>query len=132
AGAFLGDDGALARHLARIGLPDLVAVDENRAARGLEHTIDRAQQGGLAAAIGADQPDELARLDAQADVLNDRHAIDGPAYVLCRNEAHALPTPLRRVVASSQMKNGPPRSEVMTPTGSSDGAMIMRAPTSTQ
>ncbi len=48
----------------RLGLGDLAAV-------GGEFAGQQFEQGGLAGAVGADQPDPVAALDAEREILDD-------------------------------------------------------------
>ena len=71
-GEALVDDLVL-RDVADVGAArrDRLAVDRHVARRGLRHAGERLQQRALARAALADDPDELARLDAEADVGED-------------------------------------------------------------
>jgi hypothetical protein len=60
------------QHAAR--LRDDLAVGADAPAVGLEESRDHAKRGGLAAARGTEQADELARLDRQVDAVDRRHA----------------------------------------------------------
>src|SRR5262249_7600856 len=86
-----------------------------------EGAVHAAQQGGLAAAVGADDADRLAGADDQV----------GGAQPLCVAEGFqaefghgAAPSGRRRI---SQRKKGPPMRAVRTPTGMSWGAATVRA-----
>jgi len=46
---------------------DLVAVEDDAPARRRQEPRDRAQRGGLARAVGADQADQLARRDGEVE-----------------------------------------------------------------
>ncbi len=71
---FLQHHGHALRTPARRALPQRLAVQFDLAtARPLE-AIGAAQQAGLAAAVGADQPQQLAIADVQVDALEQRHA----------------------------------------------------------
>src|SRR5262249_40947593 len=83
-------------------------------------------EGGLASAVRADHPDDLARLDGDAHVLDDDAPTVAGAHAVGdepRHQASASRSWRRR----SATKTGPRRSAVPTPTGSSVGAATVRA-----
>ncbi len=55
-------------------------VEDHAAAVGRDLAQDDAQQRGLAAAVGADQPDALARIDGEGDVLEQQRFCAGKAF----------------------------------------------------
>jgi hypothetical protein len=62
------------------------------AARGLQQTQHQAQQGGLAGAVGADDAEEVARLDGEVDAVEHRHLSVGEADVVDLDEGpHVSP-----------------------------------------
>src|SRR5690606_33337213 len=82
----VGDDGQVAErpgvlegagdagvdHIPGLGAGQVLAVEADRAAVGLDQLGDQPQQGGLAGAVGADHADHLIAADLKADVV-DRH-----------------------------------------------------------
>src|SRR3546814_6555269 len=75
------------RHLARRQRGERSAVEEHAARRRAANAGEQLQQGRLAGAVGADQPESLARKHREAHPRNDGQPADRPADVLCR-EAH--------------------------------------------
>ena len=57
------------RNLAVLDLHEVLAGDQNAAARGLDVAVERRQQRGLTRAGVTDQKDELARIDLDVDVV---------------------------------------------------------------
>ena len=112
-----------AREVASSGRPSR----RHAPARGAHHAGEEPDERRLAAAVRADDADELARRDREAHVraaTGARAVVEGEALRRDgRRHASARPRLRRR----SQMKNGPPRSAVTTPTGSSAGASAVRA-----
>ena len=56
-------------------LGDILAVDVHAAAGGIEQSGDDPQQGRLARTAGAQQREELARLDVQVGIVERGHAV---------------------------------------------------------
>ncbi|MCY1418654.1 hypothetical protein D9M71_342180 [compost metagenome] len=50
---------------------DILLVDAYHALVGADQTDDHVETGGLAGAVGAEQADDLAAVDAHADVADD-------------------------------------------------------------
>ncbi len=61
--------------LHRVGAGDVVAVDEDLSAGRVDHSVDHAQDGGLAAAGRPDEDDELARRDDQAEIVDSKRSV---------------------------------------------------------
>jgi hypothetical protein len=102
------------------------AVDRHPAALRRDQAEDGLEQGGLAAAIGAEQADDLARAYAEAGLAPDRLAGVAEGQVVDL-EGHRQPS---RPRARSHRKNGAPRKAVRMPSGTSVTAMV-RASVST-
>ena len=58
-------------------LGDVLAVEIDEAAVGLHEPHDRIEAGRLAGAVRAQQPDDLASVDLEADVMEDRALVIG-------------------------------------------------------
>jgi hypothetical protein len=69
---FLRDDGDLVPQVARGNLAQIHAADFDRAACGVVKTQEQVGERGFAGAAGADERDELAGLDGEVDVVQDR------------------------------------------------------------
>ncbi|MNC67775.1 hypothetical protein D3C75_1183070 [compost metagenome] len=70
---------------------DVFPIDGNAAAVGLEETCDQIQQGGLAAAAGAQNTDKFIGLHRKADLLKHLPSSVSLFHVL-NSQAHA-PSP---------------------------------------
>jgi hypothetical protein len=62
----------------RVGLPDVLAVEQDPAAGRLDHPVDHAQRCGLAAARWAHEHRDPAGGDVQVEVAQHRGAIREP------------------------------------------------------
>ena len=69
---------------------DVAAVDADGAGGGVLEPGDQAQQGGLAAAGGADEDDELAVLDVEIELRDDRRRPEGLADLVECYVAHRV------------------------------------------
>src|SRR6185503_5605916 len=92
----------------------------------LEDARQQTDERRLTAAVRADHADDLAGGDREA------HAVEhGSAPVVVteplRRDRRRHASACTRLRRRSQMKNGPPRRAVTTPTGSSAGASAVRA-----
>src|SRR5579883_1841162 len=129
-----GEEGGMRlRHVAddaRDALPrpgrDVLAIEPHRAFEGRQQAQQRLHQGGLAAAVGAEEAQHLARSYLDADAAPDRLAMIAEAEIVGA-ERHCQP---RRAVARSQRKKGAPMKAVRMPIGTSIAAMV-RASVST-
>ena len=92
-----------------------------RPADGAQGAVDAAEQGGLAAAVRAEQADELAGADLEVGVLDDEAPVDA--------QAHAVDPQGHPRLRSSQRKNGTPKTAVTMLRASSCGAAMVRAAT---
>src|SRR5690606_33660701 len=150
----LRDERHAARELEAPEALEIAPVEEHASRRGRELAREEAQQRALARAVGPDEPDHLPRLDPQRDAVEGRGTVpvgrrvaggdvDGlerpaarvrrasrrgrrdPALLAAR-PAHARPEGCRARL-SSPRKNGPPVTAVTMPTGTSTGAIAVRA-----
>ena len=55
-------------------LGDVDAVEHYAAGVGIDHAAGHAEAGRLAGAVGAEQPDDLARIDLEIDAIDDATA----------------------------------------------------------
>ncbi|GAA4622320.1 hypothetical protein GCM10023113_02820 [Cellulomonas oligotrophica] len=81
----LGQPGVLRRGAeagARRGVAGVAAEEPDDAAVGAAQPRQQGEQGGLAGAVGAEQPDDLAGVDAQADVVERDDVPEPPGGVL--------------------------------------------------
>ena len=105
---------------------EVLAIDRHPPALRREQAEDGLEQGGLAAAVWAEQADDLALAQAEAGIAPDRLAAIAEGQILDL-EAHRQPS---RPRARSHRKNGAPRKAVRMPSGTSVTAMV-RASVST-
>src|SRR3989441_14075 len=68
---------------------DVLAPEAHVAVRGAQHACDAVEEGGLARPVGADDAEQLARLDAQADPAQRGEAEEMLGEVLDLEERHA-------------------------------------------
>ena len=113
-GAVLRHVGALLRDLAGAEGGGGRAVQQHLAAHDLADAGGGAQQRALAAAVGPGDCQHLARAEAEADAV--QHLPPAVAGAQGTKLYHTMRPFL--CFSSSQMKNGPPMSESMMPTGS--------------
>ena len=105
-------DDELLRHVADGGLVLAVhrlAVDEHPAARRLEQAEDDPEQGGLARAVRADDPGELALAERERHVAEHLAAAEADADVVEREQVRS-----RRRAAATQPTAALPRSSSWT------------------
>ena len=98
-----------------------VPSSSDRARPRLEQPGQAAQQGGLAAGVGADDRGHLAVEQRDVEVADDRRAVVAEGQPLGAQSAHP-PPPCRLVVMSSQSRYGAPTAPVTTPVGSGVGS----------
>lgn len=125
-GVRLRDVSHTARDRAAAELLERLAVEPDAAALGREQAEQGLEQGGLAAAVGAEQADHLPGLEEEVGIAADRLAGIAEGEV-ARLEAHAQPC---RPRASSQRNTGAPTNAVRMPIGVSTAARV-RASVST-
>src|SRR3546814_20097345 len=73
----------LASQAGRALLPDVLAVEQDRARGGFDQPVDHLQRGGLAAARGADERDDLPCRDGQRERLDCRDLLARVALAHC-------------------------------------------------
>src|SRR4029077_17150981 len=99
---------------------EVLAVDAHVARARRQQSQQRLHQGGLAAAVWAEQAPHFAGAAVDGDA-----PADGPAGIaetqLLGAEAHCQP---RRAVANSHRKNGAPMNAVKMPIGTSITATV--------
>ena len=86
------------------------AVRRHRSRRAADPG-QRVKQAGLAAAVGADQADQLARRDVQRDIVQPIRQRQGARRVEHQSRSR------QRICATSQRKKGAPSKAVTTPIG---------------
>ena len=91
-GSLLGNHGRSLRRLSGRQAPHVVVVQVHDAHRRTDSPIDRAQDGRLAAPIGADEPEHLSRLRDDMDVFDDGRAVDSDLNPF-QMHAHQATTP---------------------------------------
>src|SRR5690606_23267113 len=74
---------------AGLGRGDDLVADRDRAAGGREESGHHPQRGGLAAARGAEQRDQLAFLDRQVQVVDGHIVVEGAGNIAKHELAHA-------------------------------------------
>src|SRR5262249_4980067 len=94
--------------------------DCHLAGTGRENAEQGLEQCGLAAAVRAEQRQDLAPLQLDAEVATD-HTIAVADGEIAAGKAHDQ---VRCMPASSQMKNGVPRMAVRIPGGTPAGAAV--------
>ena len=72
------------------GAGDVAAVEHDGPAVGPEHAEQAVEEGGLARAVRADEPDRLARLDGDRDVVERGDPGEPLRDVACVEQAHRL------------------------------------------
>src|SRR5690606_5917984 len=115
----LRDVGEPARERAPRQLGDRPAVEAHDARRRREHAGERAYESRLARAVGADEPDQLARGHRDVDPVDDAMAAERDADVARAEKGHGT---ARLVRSTRNRKNGAPISAVTTPSFSSGPA----------
>ena len=83
-------------------------VDLDRAAARPVVAADAVEQGGLAGAVRADEPEDLARLDGERHVLQHLDAAEAKAHVLQDQLSGHAHLSLRRVLRSGTGRGGGP------------------------
>src|SRR5579883_3028113 len=123
-----------ARELAALIALERASENRDRTAGWFEGAGQHAQERGFARTVGSEDRQQLARLRFERDVVQHRASaitrIDGDhLYGGCRVGAGALHKASARLPwrRRTQIKNGPPHSAVIAPTGSSAGAITTRA-----
>ena len=86
------------------------ALEANHAAVGVIEPGDEAQQRGFAAAGGAEQRDERARLDVEVDALEDEAAARKNPFGALDHDAHAARADLLRAAELEPQGRGHFRS----------------------
>src|SRR3546814_13153441 len=71
----------LASQAGRAPLPNVLAVEQDRARGGFDQPVDHLQRGGLAGARGADERDDPPCRDGQRERLDRRDLLDRAAIV---------------------------------------------------
>ncbi len=109
------------RAAARVPAADILAIDTDATATQREQAEDRLEQRRLAAAVGSEQAENLARLHGKADPGADGPLAIAEGQILDgKPRAHNQP---RRPKASSQRNTGVPITAVSTPSGNSTWPM---------
>src|SRR5205807_5866069 len=120
----LRDQRDLTRDLAARAREHRAPFDEDRAGE-CDQSGERAQDGRLAGAVGADQRDPLSSLDRGRDVAHDPCASERHGQIAdFHRRAHMT---ILRVVLKTTAKKGAPKKAITTPIGSSDGDKTVRA-----
>src|SRR4029077_19422677 len=97
-------------------------AEPHLASFGREQADQRLQQGGLAAAVGAEQRQHLAGLERHIEPASDDAVTVADGELMARQDHvadHVLET-----LASSKMKNGVPTKAVRMPSGISTAAAV--------
>src|SRR5690606_7821877 len=105
---------------------EVVVPEPDHTGAGSTQPRQQAQQAGLARSVGAEQADHGARTGFDADPVDDDAVANGPGHAR-GGEVHTRTLRRRRTSA----KAGTPSRAVATPTGSSCGAITVRAAVST-
>jgi hypothetical protein len=126
----LRDERAAQRELAAAQGAEVVAHPADRAGGRLLHPGDGARESRLAGSVGADDGDQLARLERQVGGLEDRLVADPHAHAarLERRSGRVDGRLAHQTARRSRNRNsGTPITTMNGPTGSSIGALTVRA-----
>src|SRR5690606_3036037 len=120
----LGDEGGELGPLASVEVGEAPAEQVDAPARGHEPE-QRAQEGGLAGAVGADDGEPVAGAHGEVDPVEDAVPADGRGHGGGVDGRRHGPRP--RLVRSTKRKKGAPTMAVTTPMGISAGDSAVRA-----